>query len=99
MESVLKNESVFYPRLRHFHRGLRTMNRRLAPMRRKRSKLMFCAVCALGASVSAALAADPSINSPSEYHIYAGNTHSHTSLTWSHGEQWVSDKSKGGKNE
>jgi len=22
------------------------------------------------------------------YHIYAGNTHSHTSYTWSHGQQW-----------
>jgi hypothetical protein len=22
------------------------------------------------------------------YHIYAGNTHSHTSFTWSHGDQW-----------
>jgi hypothetical protein len=26
-------------------------------------------------------------NSPSEYHIYAGSTHAHTSYTWSHGEQ------------
>ena len=24
---------------------------------------------------------------PGEYHIYAGNTHSHTAFTWSHGEQ------------
>jgi hypothetical protein len=23
------------------------------------------------------------------YHIYAGNTHSHTAYTWSHGEQWI----------
>jgi len=23
------------------------------------------------------------------YHIYDGNTHSHTAYTWSHGEQWV----------
>lgn len=23
-----------------------------------------------------------------EYHIYAGNTHSHTAYTWSHGDQW-----------
>jgi hypothetical protein len=23
------------------------------------------------------------------YHIYAGNTHAHTSYTWSHGEQWA----------
>jgi hypothetical protein len=28
-------------------------------------------------------------NSPApEYHIYAGNTHSHTAYTWSHGEQF-----------
>ena len=26
------------------------------------------------------------------YHIYAGNTHSHTSFTWSHGEQWINPK-------
>jgi hypothetical protein len=24
-----------------------------------------------------------------KYHFYAGNTHAHTSFTWSHGEQWV----------
>ena len=24
-----------------------------------------------------------------QYHIYAGNTHSHTSFTWSHGAQWA----------
>ncbi len=27
----------------------------------------------------------------SEYKIYAGNTHSHTSETWSHGEQWITN--------
>ena len=32
-----------------------------------------------------------------EYHIYAGNTHSHTSFTWSHGEQWENDKGEEGK--
>ena len=26
---------------------------------------------------------------PSQYHIYAGNTHSHTAYTWSHGEQYL----------
>lgn len=26
------------------------------------------------------------------YHIYAGNTHAHTSFTWSHGDQWVKPK-------
>jgi hypothetical protein len=29
------------------------------------------------------------------YHIYAGNTHSHTSYTWSHGEQWEQNNCKG----
>ena len=27
------------------------------------------------------------------YHIYAGNTHSHTSYTWSHGTQWPNSPS------
>ena len=31
---------------------------------------------------------------PAAYHIYAGNTHSHTSFTWSHGEQWEKGDSK-----
>jgi len=31
----------------------------------------------------------------SEYHIYAGNTHSHTSNTWSHGEQWAKTECAG----
>lgn len=26
---------------------------------------------------------------PEEYHIYAGSTHAHTKITWSHGEQWA----------
>ena len=29
------------------------------------------------------------------YHIYAGNTHSHSSYTWSHGEQWAKNDCKG----
>lgn len=29
------------------------------------------------------------------YHIYAGNTHSHTAYTWSHGEQWMSGQEAG----
>ncbi len=32
-----------------------------------------------------------------EYHIYAGNTHAHTSYTWSHGEQWVNVKPEPGE--
>lgn len=27
-------------------------------------------------------------NPATQYKIYAGNTHSHTQFTWSHGEQW-----------
>ena len=30
-----------------------------------------------------------------EYHIYRGNTHSHTGFTWSHGEQWARNDCKG----
>ncbi len=30
-----------------------------------------------------------------EYHIYRGNTHSHTSFTWSHGAQWASNDCRG----
>ena len=31
------------------------------------------------------------------YHLYAGNTHAHTSFTWSHGEQWISAKPEPGE--
>jgi hypothetical protein len=30
------------------------------------------------------------------YHIYSGNTHSHTAYTWSHGDQWAKIKKAGG---
>jgi hypothetical protein len=36
-----------------------------------------------------------SVPSP-QYHIYAGNTHSHTSNTWSHGEQFIPAKQESG---
>jgi hypothetical protein len=32
-----------------------------------------------------------------QYHIYAGNTHSHTAFTWSHGDQYFPKKWKDGK--
>jgi hypothetical protein len=32
---------------------------------------------------------------PAEYHIYAGNTHSHTAYTWSHGEQFAKSECAG----
>jgi hypothetical protein len=31
------------------------------------------------------------LTAQSDYKIYAGNTHSHTSNTWSHGDQWATD--------
>jgi hypothetical protein len=37
----------------------------------------------------------PSTHSLPEYHIYAGNTHAHTSNTWSHGEQWAKNPCRG----
>lgn len=33
----------------------------------------------------------------SAYHIYAGNTHSHTVYTWSHGEQYVNTRQESGE--
>ncbi len=32
--------------------------------------------------------AEPNAPAAPVYHIYAGNTHAHTSYTWSHGTQW-----------
>jgi hypothetical protein len=34
---------------------------------------------------------------PAAYHLYAGNTHSHTTFTWSHGDQWVNAKPQPGE--
>ncbi|MBV9864644.1 MAG: CehA/McbA family metallohydrolase [Abitibacteriaceae bacterium] len=57
-------------------------------------------IAALGAIVTV-YAADtdknkplPNANggAPTTYHIYAGNTHAHTSFTWSHGDQYDKDK-------
>jgi hypothetical protein len=44
----------------------------------------------------AACAEDAEKTSPpvSSFHFYAGNTHSHTANTWSHGEQWDNAKGK-----
>ncbi|HET6250831.1 MAG TPA: CehA/McbA family metallohydrolase [Tepidisphaeraceae bacterium] len=47
--------------------------------------LSFCAL-----ATSSVRAAGPATE-PTDatvYHIYAGNTHAHTSFTWSHGDQW-----------
>lgn len=52
----------------------------------KQLALVFAAVslvCGIAGLMSSAT------NEPlAEYHIYAGNTHSHTAYTWSHGEQF-----------
>jgi hypothetical protein len=47
-------------------------------------------VCILGMAAVAAgqISAQTANGRAPQYHIYAGNTHSHTMLTWSHGEQW-----------
>src|ERR1022692_3289255 len=34
-------------------------------------------------------------NQVPENHIYAGNTHSHTAETWSHGDQWTKSDCRG----
>jgi hypothetical protein len=70
---------------------------RLKQMMKKRGTPVIAvaiqlAVCGTGSVISQATA--PFV----EYHIYAGNTHAHTSLTWSHGDQWVNSKSKDDEN-
>jgi hypothetical protein len=50
-------------------------------------------VSALAWAMLVANAAIAQTTKPSaDYHIYAGNTHSHTAFTWSHGEQWTNVK-------
>src|SRR5215469_2015770 len=43
---------------------------------------------AVASCAIAQLAAQETNPPAAAYHIYAGNTHSHTSYTWSHGQQW-----------
>ena len=47
------------------------------------------------ASAPATNSSHHSIPIAPEYHIYRGNTHSHTSFTWSHGAQWAKNDCKG----
>lgn len=50
---------------------------------------LICALIAL-AGAGCAQAPQTADSLPgSEYHIYRGSTHAHTSYTWSHGDQWV----------
>jgi hypothetical protein len=51
---------------------------------RKLPALILC-IAAMSAN---SLSAQSAVRPAPVYHIYAGNTHSHTMLTWSHGEQW-----------
>lgn len=53
-------------------------------------RLIALFACCLATLVSAA-------TTQPVYHIYAGNTHSHTSFTWSHGEQWEKPKPEPGE--
>ncbi len=48
--------------------------------------IVIAIVCALW--VLLGRRSSPPAPSPPMYHIYAGNTHSHTAYTWSHGQQW-----------
>ncbi|HWQ93306.1 MAG TPA: hypothetical protein VN673_16650 [Clostridia bacterium] len=48
-----------------------------------------------GLTVAAGLAVDQTNVPLPQYHIYAGNTHSHTTNTWSHGEQYGTAKAAG----
>jgi hypothetical protein len=47
------------------------------------------------ASSTATKSNQHSNTTPHEYHIYRGNTHSHSSFTWSHGEQWAKSECRG----
>src|SRR5437588_4236909 len=56
----------------------------------------FVLLVVLTASSQSSAPAQEVKNAPA-YHIYAGNTHSHTSFTWSHGEQWQNAKPAAGE--
>jgi hypothetical protein len=54
------------------------------------TKAQFVTLVGLPVFLTNPAAADTHANLPApEYHIYAGNTHSHTANTWSHGEQYA----------
>ncbi|MGH9469031.1 MAG: hypothetical protein ACRD1N_01655, partial [Terriglobia bacterium] len=58
-------------------------------MEYKSSIPIFAAIALFG------LIAQPASAAPPVYHIYAGNTHSHTAYTWSHGAQYVKNGCRG----
>jgi hypothetical protein len=49
------------------------------------------------AAAATAPATQPGLPASPVYHIYAGNTHSHTAFTWPHGPQWVNAKADAGQ--
>ncbi len=57
--------------------------------------VLFRSVAAVAILAGTISPAAGKTNLPPEYYIYAGNTHSHSEYTWSHGEQFV--KAKGSK--
>src|ERR1035438_723547 len=68
-------------------------------MSRKHSKAQLfrslTLVVILGGLAATAGSAQDQTGAPlPQYHIYAGNTHSHTSNTWSHGDQFIQAKTE-----
>jgi hypothetical protein len=67
-----------------------------------RTHLAVAVACLISAGGAAALATRPAApgtspsTAPAPLGFYAGSTHAHTSLTWSHGDQWVNAKPEGG---
>ncbi len=57
-------------------------------MNRRRSIALIVVLCLTPWIFADSPTSQPTDGAP-VYHIYAGNTHSHTSFTWSHGEQWM----------
>jgi hypothetical protein len=58
----------------------------------------FFLIAALAGMAAAGGVALGQANAPgAQYHIYAGNTHSHTANTWGHGEQYVKAKVEEGE--
>jgi hypothetical protein len=67
-----------------------------APASTLRIVMMASAIMSAIASAGVCASAGQQASSIApEYHIYRGNTHSHTSFTWSHGEQWAKNNCSG----
>lgn len=58
-----------------------------------RAPSLVAVACILaGCTTQAGTSTEPARPPASPYHIYEGNTHSHTFYTWSHGAQWVKNR-------